>query len=571
MLDNTLTQWISSHLGTISSQELNLLSAAHNHFVEHRTVELSKDAFDDIHGKRKQKLLGIAYTPKQVREELTKVVINKLAASKQPNAIQICDPCCGSGTFSLTLIEEFEKYGIPPAASLKNNIFLSDIDKVSVCLAMVNIALYLGRRSIDYSKILLNVKIEDFLTANTRYDGFVTNPPYVKLQNLPTETRDFLKNKYSDLFKGSLGLSSIFMKKMFDDLNDDGVLGVITQNNFFTSVSGSQLRKEIQNHLHKIDTFGSKPVFEGVTAYTCLLYVSKNVEKTFSYRKIDSKHDIKSTPSIILNSKLNYQKWRLGSQDELLDLEALEREGTPLNVACRIWVGIATNFDKAFTVHKVGNRWVGLSPEGEEYIIEDDIVKPLIKVADLNGEDCIRSNSRGIIYPYNLHGTKVYPIDEDILRNECSNAYAYLKSWENQLLSRQKGNVAQEDWYKWGRVQSMIPVKGKLLTKTFNKGPSFYFDSTDSLFSNGYALTIIHDGYDLEFVRRVLNGQIFEYYAKLTSFEIEGEYQCYQKNFIERFCLPNIGIGEQQKLLSENRIDKFLVDYFSLNYNPCVS
>lgn len=30
------------------------------------------------------------------------------------------------------------------------------------------------------------------------------------------------------------------------------------------------------------------------------------------------------------------------------------------------------------------------------------------------------------------------------------------------------------------------------------------------------------------------------YYAKLTSFQIEGAYQCYQKNFIEKFGIPNL-------------------------------
>jgi len=114
----------------------------------------------------------------------------------------------------------------------------------------------------------------------------------------------------------------------------------------------------------------------------------------------------------------------------------------------------------------------------------------------------------------------------------------------------------------------MIPVKNKLLTKTFNRGPCFYFDESDSLFSNGYALTPASETYDLKFVRAVLNSSVFGYYAKLTSFEIEGEYQCYQKNFIERFCLPIIDRKEQATVLKNKNIDEFLVDYYGLNYKP---
>lgn len=39
---------------------------------------------------------------------------------------------------------------------------------------------------------------------------------------------------------------------------------------------------------------------------------------------------------------------------------------------------------------------------------------------------------------------------------------------------------------------------------------------------------------------RLLNSSAMEYYARLTSFQIAGDYQCYQKNFIERFGIPNL-------------------------------
>jgi hypothetical protein len=161
---------------------------------------------------------------------------------------------------------------------------------------------------------------------------------------------------------------------------------------------------------------------------------------------------------------------------------------------------------------------------------------------------------------------KAEPIPERELKSKYPGAYAYLASWKQELLGREKGKVKEEDWYKWGRIQSMVPVKGKLLTKTFNRGPCFYMDDSDSLFSNGYALTVADDAYDLGFVRAVLNSPIFFYYAKLTSFEIAGEYQCYQKNFIERFCLPIVDRSEQKRLLKTGKVNEFLAGYYKLNY-----
>jgi hypothetical protein len=122
-----------------------------------------------------------------------------------------------------------------------------------------------------------------------------------------------------------------------------------------------------------------------------------------------------------------------------------------------------------------------------------------------------------IIYPYEITGGDVVVIKEATLQNKYPKAYKFLLTWRKKLLSRQKGKIKKDDWYKWGRIQSMIPVKNKLLTKTFNKGPCFYFDKTESLFSNGYALTNIHSSYNIKFIQLVLNSSIFAYYSKLTS------------------------------------------------------
>ena len=189
-------------------------------------------------------------------------------------------------------------------------------------------------------------------------------------------------------------------------------------------------------------------------------------------------------------------------------------------------------------------------------------------MADLSTHDSIKSNDRGVIYPYVIVKGKPIVMLENDLKNQFPKAYEFLLTWKTELMAREKGRVAESDWYKWGRIQSMIPVENKLLTKTFNRGPCFYFDESDSLFSNGYALTPKSDKYDLKFVQAVLNSEVFGYYAKLTSFEIEGQYQCYQKNFIERFCLPNVDKNEQMKICKSSKIDDFLVGYYGLNHSP---
>ena len=116
------------------------------------------------------------------------------------------------------------------------------------------------------------------------------------------------------------------------------------------------------------------------------------------------------------------------NKDELEDLNKLENIGVPLKDACRIWVGIATQFDKGFTVFIEGKNWVGTDPDGQKIIIEKGIVKNLIRVADLSTFESIKNNNRGVIYPYKIVEGKPIVMQESDLLNNFPKAYEFLSS-----------------------------------------------------------------------------------------------------------------------------------------------
>ena len=58
------------------------------------------------------------------------------------------------------------------------------------------------------------------------------------------------------------------------------------------------------------------------------------------------------------------------------------------------------------------------------------------------------------------------------------------------------------------------------------------------------------------------------YYVKITSVSIEGGYPCYQKNFIERFTIPELSDNDINYLrVTDNRreIDLFLMKKYQIN------
>ena len=58
------------------------------------------------------------------------------------------------------------------------------------------------------------------------------------------------------------------------------------------------------------------------------------------------------------------------------------------------------------------------------------------------------------------------------------------------------------------------------------------------------------------------------YYVSKTSVAIEGGYPCYQKNFIEKFTIPEFSESEIELLRSlndKNEIDNFLIEKYQLS------
>jgi len=259
---------------------------------------------------------------------------------------------------------------------------------------------------------------------------------------------------------------------------------------------------------------------------------------------------------------LNQNKWRLISSIHKNNLKILENEGTPLGHICSIKTGFATLKDSVFLIdHETADR------------LEPGILKTAIKIAEINEQSEIDEKIRKIIYPYKIINNKLSIISEKDLKNNYPKAYNYLLAKKELLLQRScfKNNKLMP-FYAWGRIQSMTAEGPKLLTKTFNKKPQFFYDKTDSLFCNGYSLSLIQNEFNfndltLEVLCKLLNSSVLDYYLKLTSFQISGDYQCFQKNFLEKFCIPKIDSTESKKLLRLEgvNLENKIYDLFNIN------
>ncbi len=206
----------------------------------------------------KIKQLGQVMTPTNIVNHM----IDVLCLSEEEIKTKLfLDNSCGNGNFIKALIN----IGVPPT-----HIYACDIDKEISQLVISLIPknnFYLGS-AFD--------KIDWF----NKFDYVIGNPPYVRIHNLDTNLKEFLKINYSTC-TGMFDLYYAFYELGLQFLNDKGTLLYITPNSFIKNISGKKLRELIENktNLWYFEDFEHQNNFNNYSTYTCIVGLSSIKEK----------------------------------------------------------------------------------------------------------------------------------------------------------------------------------------------------------------------------------------------------------------------------------------------------
>lgn len=551
------------------------------------TLKEMESAFEELLGVEQRKSLGAFYTPNYIIDYLVR---NTLQMSQPTTDFpQVCDPCCGSGGFLIRAADILAAdHGISPAQAFSRSLVGIDKDPLAVENAHCIIELYFTLHGVSLPSSQVRVFCADSLISDPKlltaesgspngFDVVVTNPPYVKLQNLEDDYRTALTMKFPEYAQGNFSLALLFLVAGHKLLASGGSLACITQNNLFTSLAGERVRKYLQHEkcLSRIVDFGHHHVFENASAYTCLVFLNQEPHAAFEYSTLEEKvtpDSLGATEFTSINHDvLTPKKWLLSKPSHADTVKRIEQIGTPLGNMTSIHVGFATLKDSVFFVRQKGFYCTAVAPDHSLHEIETELTRPAVKIADLASENDLSHNTRRIIFPYLRSQSRYVPLPESVLCEKYPKAYRYLLLCRDLLSERDKGKKEYGAWYAWGRTQGMEAPGPKLLTKTFSKRPQFMLDTTDQLFCNGYAVSLpsqdsLFAGTPLRGLQRILDSVVMHYYAKMTSFQLEGNYQCYQKNFIGRFGIPDLDFAQYNHLLSleDQDVDEYVATLYGL-------
>ncbi len=438
---------------------------------------------------------GRHYTP----ERLARFLAERVAEHVAPRGeVRVLDPACGDGELLLAvgrvLAERFP--GIP----LRLTGF--DLDAEAVRVARTR-----GEGlEIDWHAGDFLTAAEDLAPAG--FDVVITNPPYVRTQQLGSAAAQLLARRYG--LTGRIDLTHPFVASVPRLLRPGGVLGLLCANRFLTTKAGTNLRALLRSELAPVELYdlGDTRLFEAavlpaitialrapaaapcryVSAYeldtprttsTTDLYTALTAPSgtviTHSGRTIAIEigtlaDDLTPAPSGATPRPDATVPWRMSHPgvDGWLRRVA---EGTwrTFGEVVRIRVGIKTTADRVF----ISDRWEEREPRPEAELLFD-----LLTHHDLAPWRITRSHPTRVLYPYDVTRARRTPVD----LGEFPAAAAYLAEHKDTLAARGYVTAGGREWFEiWVPQRPHLWSRPKLVFPDISVRPRFALDRSGAI------------------------------------------------------------------------------------------
>jgi hypothetical protein len=568
---------LKSHLITnTSSEEFTRLS----NFIELINKENTKldfeqliQLFEFVISPSDRIINGAIYTPRYIRKYIISETLGKIDIIK--SNYKLADISCGCGGFIFDAsIEINNKTDISFSDIYKKHIFGLDIQNYSVIRTKLLLSLLALVNGEDRKAFHFNIYQGDSLDFQWKskiknfkgFDTIIGNPPYVCARNLDLETREKLK-LWEVCKSGNTDLYIPFFQIGIENLTKNGILGYITMNSFFKSLNGRELRTYFEkNELNlKIIDFGSEQVFRSKNTYTCICFIEKNCNSFIEYTNTKSTQitNRKAYEKILYKNLESRKGWNLNNNTVI---NKIERTGVPFRDRYKTRHGIATlkNNIYIFRPVKEDDKFYYLQ-NGDLYKIEKQICRDIVNSNKLSRQKKLSDLRERVIFPYD-NQLKPKLLNEDILKKDYPEAYKYLRQKKNILDKRDKGNGNYDQWFAFGRTQSLEKIQTKMFfPKYSDKTPHFIINSDENLlFYNGLAV-VGSSIKEMKILKKIMESSVFWYYIQSTSKPYSSNYYSLNGNYIRNFGICDLNEKEIRFILLEKKQD-VLNEFFEDKY-----
>lgn len=497
-----------------------------------------------------EKSRGAIFTKQPVVEFMLDLI--GYTVDKPLHQMRMLEPSFGGGRFVLSAVERLLKSFESFSDSEGHQVLLSalravelDSDTYLDFKGVLTDRLLSHGFSVDQTGELVDAWLlhDDYLLADIDglFDFVIGNPPYVRQELISKGLLSTYKMQFPTMI-GRADLYVPFIERSLNLLSTNGQLSFICSDAWTRNEYGRVLREKVDTTFHLktyVDMYGVDAFETAVGAYTSITVIErakkgptavaqaesatwehlKGLEECFSNPKLQADNAAVQT----LDSATNGQSpWLLSIGDELKVIHHMEKNfRTMPEVGCRIGIGVATGYDKAYIV------------DFESTDVEEGRLLPLATNKDLkNG--ALRWTGKGLLNPW------ADTIKPDLVKlDEHPKLAALLEPHHEKLMNRYVAKKSPEKWFKTiDRISPSLTWKPKLLIPDIKgNGNEIGYDE-GHLYPHHNLYYITSDEWNLRALQALLRSGIALLFVRAYSVRIGGGYLRFQAQNLRRIRLP---------------------------------
>jgi type I restriction-modification system DNA methylase subunit len=402
------------------------------------------------------------------------------------------------------------------------------------------------------------------------FDLLIGNPPYIRIQNMvkysPQEV-EYYQNQgspYVTAKSDNFDKYNLFIERALSLLKPNGGLCYIIPHKFSIIRAGRSLRALIAEgqHLSAYIDFGVHQVFgKRVTTYVCILQLSKSVVSQFTVEKVLNLNTWRyGKPGVITShsaSDISAEPWHFANAAVTSLFERIRSLPVAnLGEVAEIFVGLQTSADKIYIFRPTSEdadyvEFVDRS--GNTNRIERGILRPGLYKVHFSDFHSPEANSY-MIFPYKITEDKadLYTLSE--MRKNYPNALDYLLTHKDTLLKRNVPNMTEDNWYQFGRSQSLTKFNGepKLIWSTLLHEPRYVYDDKNVVFTGGgngpyYGLRMKENSpLSLFYIQAILHHPVID--AMVSGSAFAGNYVSHGKQYVANLPIRLIDFNNSKEV-----------------------
>lgn len=518
------------------------------------TLEATDAAIRKRHGKH--------YTPVALADFLAeRLLATTLTTTSE--VVRILDPSCGDGELLFAMDRVRARTGIDVELELVGY----DIDSEAIRIAKDRAAA-LG--------VSATFECQDFLVASDEmkpdsFDGIITNPPYVRTQQLGGAAAKLLAEKYG--LTGRVDLTHPFVSIAPRILRASGVLALLCSNRFLSTKSGSNVREVFERGLAPVELYdlGDTKLFGAAVLPAIVVAVKQQLTEQRSsalymsvYESAGAQTDLDLFDA--LNTKASAQAtwggksfvvksgtleqgsggsapWRMGGTDEEVWFTTLmATTWKTFGEVAKIRVGIKTTADSVF----IRDRWDDLPPSERP---EPELLLPLTTHHNITRWR-FSPGALSVLYPYRLDCERRTVIDPE----HYPRTLAYFELHRERLEGRKYVIEGGRQWFEiWVPQKPAQWKEPKLVFPDISEEPKFALDYSGAVV-NGDCYWMSADDIGSEDLMLLMLGvansaTAVRFYDHVCGNKLYAGRRRWISQYVSRFPIPNPTSSESQDIV----------------------